>query len=58
MCAGLVPQQPPTSETPKSRTNWATVAAKGLGSSGKTVLLPSRTGIPALGRQETGRELA
>jgi hypothetical protein len=34
MCSGVVPQQPPTSETPRSTTNSRSAAASGAGSSG------------------------
>ncbi len=37
MWSGVVPQQPPTIETPKRSTNSCSVLASGSGSSGKIV---------------------
>ena len=55
-CAGVVPQQPPTTRTPRSATNSASIAAIGSGSSGYTASpAPVLSGKPALGMHEMGR---
>ena len=57
MCFGVVPQQPPTRPAPKLFTNSATFEANSGGARGKTVLPALSSGMPALGRHETWREL-
>ncbi len=48
-CSGVVPQQPPTTFTPISRTNSSCAAASASGVSGYTARPPSLWGIPAFG---------
>ena len=53
--SGVVPQQPPMTETPSSVTNWRWYSASWSGVEVVVHGLPSTTeGSPALGRQETG----
>ncbi len=58
MWSGVVPQQPPTIETPWRSTNSCSVLASGSGSSGK-IVSPSGpwSGRPALGMQWIGSGL-
>ena len=55
MWSGVVPQQPPTTVTPKRSTNSPSTSASGPGSAGKIVSpLGPWWGMPALGMQWTG----
>ena len=55
MCSVVVPQQPPTIETPKRSTNSPSVSASGAGSSGKIVSpFGPWCGMPAFGMHWTG----
>ena len=51
MCAGVVPQQPPTTEAPAS-TSAATSRANSSGPTVKTVRPSTTLGSPALGLRE------
>ena len=54
MCSGVVPQQPPTSESPNSLTNPDSASASSSGVSGYSAPLAPSTGSPAFGITDTG----
>ncbi len=54
MCSGVVPQQPPTSRSPYSRTNPASASASSSGLSGYSAPCGPRVGSPALGITDSG----
>jgi hypothetical protein len=55
MCAGIVPQHPPTMPTPSCSMYFSIAAAKGSGASGYSVRPSTSTGSPALGMTDTRR---